>query len=130
MAQSKRRPKSIFMAQRRAWAAVMRAKAVVLRADRKFQAALTEARNLMHETQRWEQEDRDLREKFIALCESERAYAARKEMAAVTRIRKKVEVQISDEAQRVPHLRRLLLKPRLRLPIPLGRQRSESESPP
>lgn len=111
MAASKKRPRAIRKAQMWAWRRVLKARAKLLKAGQAMDREIAAASELMRETVRWERDDRKLREKFIAKCERTREKNSQRELAAVKRIRVRMEAKLLQQAERVPVLRREMSQP-------------------
>ena len=122
---SKSRPKSIRIAQWRAWTAVLKAKKRMMEVERVFDQALETAKALMKETAKWEKQDRDLRLKFLRMCERIRTAASRKETATVQKIRQRLSSKLLVEAKRVPVFRHAILRKHSSLPIQNGVSQKE-----
>lgn len=127
---SKTKPHSIWLAQRGAWRAVLRARKKVMKATREFDQMFVAARKLASVRPDWEKEDRALREEFFRACEQVKTAAAQREIQAVKAIRRRLAAKLQEEAVRVPILRREMLRPRSDSPIPIGAyQRGSMLSP-
>lgn len=128
LAASKSRPKSIRIAQWRAWTAVLKAKKKLMQAGKVFDQQMAVASQLMKETAKWETEDRRLREKFIRKCERIRSAASRKETAVVMAIRQRLSSKLLAEAKRVPVFRKAILRRHSSSPIQAGVSEKELQS--
>ena len=112
MAMSKRRPRAIRKAQMWAWRRVLKARATLVKASAAMDQAISAASEMMKDSVKWERQDRALRERFIAKCERVRERNAKRDLAAVKRIRERMEAKLSKQAERVPVLRREMSQPR------------------
>ena len=112
-----------------AWQAVMRGRTMLLKAEKEFLLRLNVANKLMKDTPAWERQDRKLREAFIRKCERLRAAASQKELSIVKRIRARMADKLLVQAERVPVLRRVMLRQHLNSPTALGASGKELLSP-
>lgn len=111
MAASKKRPRAIRKAQMWAWRRVLKARNKLVKAGQEMDQAMAAASSLMRDTIKWERDDRNLRQKFIAKCERTRERNSQRELAAVKRIRLRMEAKLLAQAERVPVLRREMPQP-------------------